>query len=65
MPLSRIERHAPLGFKAVHRDVIEGDGSYALREPAEAYGLGFAAEKAALRAENTFLWDETVEQATT
>jgi len=27
-----------LGFKGVQRNVIEGDGSYALREPSEAYG---------------------------
>ena len=26
-----------LGFKAAHRDVIEVQGSYVLREPAEAY----------------------------
>ena len=31
-----------LGFKADHRDVIESDGSYVLREPAEAYALKFA-----------------------
>ena len=30
-----------LGFKAAHRDVIEADGSCALREPDEAYGLKF------------------------
>ncbi len=28
-----------LGFKAAHRGVIETDGSYALREPAEPYDL--------------------------
>ena len=28
-----------LGVRATHRDVVEADGSYALREPAEAYGL--------------------------
>ena len=54
-----------LGFKAAHRDVIEGDGSYALREPAEDYGLKFAAEKAALGAENTFFWYESIGEATT
>jgi hypothetical protein len=31
-----------LGFKAAHRDVVEADGSCALREPDEAYGLKFA-----------------------
>jgi putative transposase len=53
-----------LGFKAAHRDVIQGDGSYALRESGEAYGLGFAAESEVLRAENTFFWDETVDPKT-
>jgi hypothetical protein len=27
-----------VGFKAAHRDVIEGDGTYALREQSEASG---------------------------
>jgi hypothetical protein len=34
-----------LGFKAAPRDVVEVDGTHSLREPAEAYGLSFAAEK--------------------
>jgi hypothetical protein len=38
-----------LGFKADHRDVIESDGSYVLREPAEAYALKFAGGNEALR----------------
>lgn len=54
-----------LGIKASHRDVIEANGSYALREPAEAYGLKFATENEALRHQNTFLWDETVDEART
>jgi hypothetical protein len=33
-----------LGSKAAHRDVIQAVGSYALREPTEAYGLSFPAE---------------------
>jgi len=53
-----------LGFKAAHRDVIEGDGSYALREPSEAYARKFAAVNAALRTENTFFWNEIVDEAT-
>jgi hypothetical protein len=28
-----------LGFKAAHRDVVESDGSYVLRETTEAYAL--------------------------
>ena len=39
------EVKSELGFKAAHRDVVESDGSYALRESAEAYGLDFADEK--------------------
>ena len=54
-----------LGVKATHRDVVEADGSYALREPAEAYGLKFVAENEALRHQNTFPWNETVDEART
>ena len=54
-----------LASKAAHRDVIRGDGSNALRELEEPYGLGFAAENEVLRAENTFFWDETVDQGKT
>jgi hypothetical protein len=44
--------------------VIEADGTHALREPAEAYGLSFAAENAALTSQNTFFWNELVDEAT-
>ena len=54
-----------LGFKAAQRNVIEGDGSYTLREPIEAYGLKFAAENEALRSQNTFFWNERVDEVTT
>jgi putative transposase len=54
-----------LGFKAAHRDVIEANGTCALREAAEGYGLKFAAEKPAVRVENTFFWDESIAEATT
>jgi putative transposase len=33
-----------LGFKADHRDVIESDGSYVLRQAAEGYALDFTVE---------------------
>ena len=49
-----------LGVKARHRDVIEADGSYALREPSEAYAGKFTGKIEALRTQNTVLWDETV-----
>jgi len=54
-----------LGVRAAHRDVIEADGVYTLREQAEAYGLSFVTQSEALRAENTFFWNETVDEATT
>ena len=54
-----------LGFRAVHRDVIETDGTYALREAAEAYRPRFAAESEALSADNTFFWNEIVDEART
>ena len=53
-----------LGFKADHRDVIESDGSYVLREPAEAYAIKFAGGNKALRSQNTFFWNEIVDEAT-
>ena len=54
-----------LGFKADHRDVIESDGSYVLRQVAEGYTLEFAVENEALRSQNTFFWNEIVDEATT
>jgi hypothetical protein len=56
---------SPLGLKVADRDVIEADGSYALREPVEAYGLGFASENEALRSQSTFFWNEIVDDAMT
>jgi putative transposase len=53
-----------LGVKAAHRGVIEAGGSYALREPAEAYASNFTGERETLRSQNTFFWDETVVEAT-
>ena len=53
-----------LGIKADRRDVIESDGSYVLREPAEAYVLKFAGGNEALRSQNTFFWNEIVDEAT-
>jgi hypothetical protein len=54
-----------LGVKARHREVIQAGGVYALREPAEAYAGKFTGKNEVLRAENTFFWDETVENAPT
>ncbi len=49
-----------LGVKAAHRDLIEADGSYALREPPEAYAGKFTGEIEALSSENTHLWNESI-----
>jgi putative transposase len=54
-----------LGLKATYREVIEADGTYALREAAQTYGLKFAAESEALRSQNTVFWDETVDEVRT
>jgi putative transposase len=54
-----------LGVKAMHRAVVQPDGTYALREQSEAYGHEFASESDALRLENTISWDENAETAKT
>ena len=43
-----------------HTEVIEADGSYALREAPEAYELEFATENEALRTPS--FWNETVDE---
>jgi hypothetical protein len=43
-----------LGINAAHRDGLETDGSYALREAGGVYGVKFAAESQALRSQSTF-----------
>ena len=50
-----------LGFKAAHREVIEGDGTYALREQSESYGSNFTGKNEALSSGNTRLWNENSE----
>jgi putative transposase len=50
-----------LGIKAMHREAVHADGIYALREPSEAYARRFAAVSEALRSENTFPWNESLE----
>jgi hypothetical protein len=42
-----------LGFKAGHREVMDLEGTYALREEGEAYGPNFGGESEALSLENT------------
>jgi hypothetical protein len=50
-----------LGFKTAHREAIEVDGTYALREQGEAYGADFAGGSEALSSENSRLWDQNSE----
>jgi hypothetical protein len=45
--------------------VIEADGSYDLREPTEAYAGNFTGKNEGLMAQNTILWDESVDEART
>jgi hypothetical protein len=46
-----------LGAKALHRELKQVDGTYALREPGEAYSSHFAVENEALRFKNALLWN--------
>ena len=46
-----------LGIKAAHRDGTEAEGSYALREPTEAYAARFTGEIEPVIRENTFFWN--------
>lgn len=50
-----------LGVKAIHREVVQADGTYALREAAEAYARNFTGENEALSSENTLPWNESLE----
>jgi hypothetical protein len=50
-----------LGIKAMHREALETDGTYALREPAEAYARKLTGRNEALSSENTLLWNESLE----
>jgi hypothetical protein len=50
-----------LGFKALHREFEPLGDSYALRERSEAYARQFAVETEALSSENTFPWNERLE----
>jgi hypothetical protein len=56
---------AELGIKGAQRDVTETDGSFALREPAEAYAGNSSGKIEALRPQNTFVWDESVDDTRT
>jgi REP-associated tyrosine transposase len=46
-----------LGVKALHREVEQLDGSYALRESGEVYRTNFDTQNESLRLENTLPWE--------
>jgi len=54
-----------LGVKAMYREVVAVDATYALREPTEAYAGKFIGKNEVLSSENTVLWDENAENAGT
>ena len=54
-----------LGAKAMHREVVQLDGTYTLREESESYGRHFASENDALMTDNTILWEKNAESAET
>jgi REP element-mobilizing transposase RayT len=54
-----------LGSKAMHREVEQKYGAYALRERPEAYNANFGSKSEPLRLENTVLWNETTVDAET
>jgi putative transposase len=54
-----------LGFKAMHRDIVQGGGTYALREQSEAYAGEFVGGNDALTPENTIPWQKNTETAET
>jgi hypothetical protein len=54
-----------LGAKDMHGEVIQAGGNYELREPTEAYAGKFTGKNEVLSAENTVLWNESVENART
>ena len=57
--LAFVERvKGDLGIKAMHREVLETDGTYALHEPSESYTRNLPDENEALTSENTIFWEE-------
>lgn len=53
------------GVKAMHRELVQVDGTYALREPSEAYAGEYASENDVLALANTVRWEENTESADT
>jgi putative transposase len=54
-----------LGAKALHRELEQIDGTYALRESGEAYRGQIDSKNEALTPENTLLWERITEVAAT
>ncbi len=54
-----------LGIRAMRRDLIGAEGSYALRESHEAYGVGFIEQIEPLSSANALLWNESIHDLTT
>ena len=48
----------------MHREVLQADGTFALREPSEAYAGKLTDKNEALRSPNTILWNEKLGNAT-
>jgi hypothetical protein len=64
--LAFVERvKSDLGIKAMHREVLKTDGTYALCEPAEDYAGNFTGKNEALSSENTLPWNESLENPNT
>ena len=54
-----------LGAKALHRELEQIDGTYALRESGEAYRGQFDSKNEALRPKNRLSWERITEVAAT
>ena len=54
-----------LGIKALHRELEQIYGTYALRESVGAYRGQFDSQNEALRPENTLSWERITEVAAT
>ena len=50
-----------LRVKATHREVVQRDETYTLREPDNTYGAETIGESDTLRTQNTILWDANAE----
>lgn len=49
---------AELGVRARHRQIVPGNGGYAVRESGEDYGVENGGKNELLSVENAYLWKE-------